>query len=193
MLPQPVAAAEQRCFHLAFGYAIALGDVGHGVQIPIPADEHVPFFLIQFAEKVIDGRPKYQIIHAARAVIRRRDALLHFRTELTDKSAALQTAAVTAAVQGNVAGDPGEEGVEVIAWLMGRDRAPCLHVGVIFTLLGRLQIIDDPVGQRAQTAAVFLGGLPDGCLVTPQVQRDDAAVIHGVHLLPVLIEGPSPL
>lgn len=66
-------------------------------------------------------------------------------------------------------------------------------VGVIFTLLGRLQIIDDPVGQRAQTAAVFLGGLPDGCLVTPQVQRDDAAVIHGVHLLPVLIEGPSPL
>lgn len=68
-----------------------------------------------------------------------------------------------------------------------------LCIGVVFTFLGRLQVIDNPVGQRAQTAAVFLGGLPDGCLVTPQVQRDDAAVIHDIHLLPVSIEGPSPI
>ena len=133
------------------------------------------------------------MVYAACGVVRRRDALLHFRTELTDKSIALQAAAVTAAVQGNVPGDSGEEGVEVVAWLVGRDRVPCLHVGVIFTFLGRLQIIDDPVGQRAQAAAVFLGGLPDGCLVTPQVQRNDAAVIHGVHLLSFWMEGPSPI
>ena len=63
------------------------------VQKPVTADEDVPFFLIQFAEKVIDGRPKCQIIHAACGVVRRRDALLHFRTELTDKSIALQAAA----------------------------------------------------------------------------------------------------
>ena len=49
MLPQPVAAAEQRCFYLAFGYAIALGDVGHGVQIPVPADEDVSFLRVQSA------------------------------------------------------------------------------------------------------------------------------------------------
>ena len=90
-------------------------------------------------------------------------------------------------------GDSGEEGVEVVAWLVGRDRVPCLHVGVIFTFLGGLQVVDDSVGQRPQAVAVLFSGLPDGCLVPPQVQRDDAAVIHGVHLLLFWMEGPSPI
>ena len=42
-------------------------------------------------------------------------------------------------------------------------------------------------------ASTPTGGLPEGCLITLQVERNDAAVIHGVHLLPVSIEGPSPI
>ena len=95
------------------------------------------------------------MVYAACGVVRRRDALLHFRTELTDKSIALQAAAVTAAVQGNVPGDPGEECVEVIAWLMGWDCVPRLHVGVVFTFLGGLRVLYNAERQSAQPSAIF--------------------------------------
>ena len=60
------------------------------------------------AKRFVDYMDTDDAVDLMRELDEDKHALLHFRTELTDKSIALQAAAVTAAVQGNVAGDPGE-------------------------------------------------------------------------------------
>ena len=58
------------------------------------------------------------------AVVRLGNALLHLGGQLADIGAAPQPVPLTAAVQGPVPCDPGQELVKVAFWLMGRDGAP---------------------------------------------------------------------
>ena len=106
MLPKLVAASEERGFHFAFRTCEACGDGGNGIQIPVSADEDVPLFFVQHAKEPVDGFAERHIVDPAFYIIWGWDALLHLRAELADKCLAFQAAALTAAIQGNVAGNP---------------------------------------------------------------------------------------
>ena len=90
-----------------------MGDVGNGIQIPVPAEKERSFFRAEGTKKAIDGFAKGQIVNAALHIIRRRDALLQLCAERTDYGTAFQTAAPAAAIQRNVAGDPGQKCIQI--------------------------------------------------------------------------------
>lgn len=111
MLPKPVAASVECGFYFAFRKRVALGDVGYGIQIPIPANENISFLNIQCTEKSVDCFTERNVLYAAQGIIRCRDALLQLCAEFTYKCTAFQATAVATAIQGYVTGNPGQKSI----------------------------------------------------------------------------------
>lgn len=192
MRPQLRAAAKERGFDLAFRHGEAPGKVGDRIQIPVPAQKQVPLFLVQRAQKAVDGLAQRQIVQTALRIVRRGDALLQLRAQLADVRAALQAPAVAAAVERDVAGDARQKRIQVFFWIVRGDGVPRLQVRVVFALLGGLHVLHDPVRQRAQAAAVFLGRVADRRFVARKIQVDNGGVVQSLIAFPCDFEGPSP-
>ena len=64
--------------------------------------------------------------------VRGGEALLQLPCELEQRGAAFLAAPLPAAVHRRVAGDPGQEGEEVVPGLMGRDGIPGRQIHVVF-------------------------------------------------------------
>ena len=99
MLPKSIAATEECGFYLALRQAKATGDDGDRIQIPIPTNKNIAFFLVKTAQKAVDGLAQRHIVKAAARVVGIGNALLQLGAELTDQRAAFQAVAITAAVQ----------------------------------------------------------------------------------------------
>ena len=115
-------------------------------------------------------------------VVRSGEALLQLRGEPADVPLPLQAAALAAAVEGEIAGDAGEKGVEIVRRLVGRDAVPRLQIGVVFALLGGLCILHDAKGQALQAGAVLFCGAFDGVLAAGKIQRYDLGILQADHL-----------
>ena len=120
----------------------------------------------QTAEESVDCFAEGQIIHTAVQIIRGRDTLLHLSAQFDYIGAPLQAAAVSAAIQGNVPGDPGKKSVQIAPRFMGWDAVPRFQISIIFAFFRCFPIQNDPLRQCAQMAAVFCGRLSD-CLFIP--------------------------
>ena len=88
---------------------------------------------------------------------------------------ALGGSLLAVAVQGQAAGDGGEEGLELLG-LGGRDAVPGAEVGVVDTLLGVGTAFEDIVGQAHAEIPVLVGGGLDGLLVAGVVEGYDSFV-----------------
>ena len=169
MLSKLITATEEHSFHFAFGQGKAFGDGSDGIQIPVPANENVSFFLIQLAEESVDYVTQCYIIYAALNIIGCRNALLQLCAEFSYKCAAFQSVAVTAAIQRNVTSDPSKERIQIASWLMRWNGVPRFHVSIVFTFFGCLLVIDYSTSQRAQATTIFFCGLFDCCFITQQI------------------------
>ena len=154
MLSKLITATEEHSFHFAFGQGKAFGDGSDGIQIPVPANENVSFFLIQLAEESVDYVTQCYIIYAALNIIGCRNALLQLCAEFAYKCAAFQSVAVTAAIQRNVTSDPSKERIQIASWLMRWNGVPRFHVSIVFTFFGCLLVIDYSTSQRAQATTI---------------------------------------
>ena len=142
---------------------------GNRIQIPVPANENVSFFLIQLAEESVDYVTQCYIIYAALNIIGCRNALLQLCAEFAYKCAAFQSVAVTAAIQRNVTSDPSKERIQIASWLMRWNGVPRFRVSIVFTFFGCLLVIDYSTSQRAQATTIFFCGLFDCCFITQQI------------------------
>ena len=169
IFPEAVPAPVERDFHLAPGQGVPLRDGGHGVHIPVPPQKDVPVFLAERSQKTVDDLRQGQLVQPFCGVVRGGEALLQLPCELEQRGAALLAAPLPAAVQGGMAGNPGQKRVQVLPGLMGRDGVPGGQIHVVFALLGGLGVLQQVFRQGPQGGTVLFGGAGQGGLVPGQV------------------------
>lgn len=114
-------------------------------------------------QETADGFPQQLGLHPSGGVVRRGNALLQFLGELHHKGASLDSPALAAGIQREIAGDPREKGKEILRRAAGRYGVPSPKIGVVLALLRGGTVLCDAKGETPQAAAVlFTGGCNGG-------------------------------
>ena len=90
----------------------------------------------------------------------------------------LQTRALTAAVDGDVTDNAGEERIEIGPRFVGRNQIPGLQIGIVLAFLGGGKVRGDAEGQRAQAGTVFFRRALYGGFIPVQIEPDNLLVFQ---------------
>ena len=161
---------------LAFTHVVALGDLRHGVHVPVPPHEQPPVLLGQRAKECVqrpgDLPPLGGGIPAGVG-----DAQLHLLAQGHHLGLPSGRIKPVQLAEGKVPAYFRKVGEEILRAL-GRDRPPRGEIGVVHAFLRVLVALDDALGDGLQLPSVGRLGLHNGLILPFPIQVDDLFVFH---------------